>query len=395
MYLNRKELLIKKRIKQGLCVLTIFLGLWIVFGLYLTLNNSNKQLEELGYSNIEISIIREILNKKEIKNLYNYKYMSTLTDLLVDQDFKSEKLNNYLAYYNKYNNVSNDELIYIINNNFDELEYNEFNMKIIFHKDFDKEKMNRYSDYYNKYKLSIDDVVFAVNNNFDKYNIKYDKKYLDYIKADYFIEDNLERYDKYKNISNNKHKSVDTIISEVNSNLDKKAYIDIKEANYNDLTKILVNKYYYLDSNYEPDNLVDIDPNLGRGKMNQEAYEAYKEMYEDALENNVTPYIVKAYISYNEQSNLYYSNRYYYDRPGFSESQTGLLIELVSNTWLEDNMYKYGFIQRFPDDKKNITGYSKKNYYRYVGKEIAKFIHENNISYEEYYAYFIEKRKTP
>ena len=43
----------------------------------------------------------------------------------------------------------------------------------------------------------------------------------------------------------------------------------------------------------------------------------------------------------------------------------------------------------------NITGYSKKNYYRYVGKEIANFIHENNISYEEYYAYFIEKRKTP
>ena len=28
-------------------------------------------------------------------------------------------------------------------------------------------------------------------------------------------------------------------------------------------------------------------------------------------------------------------------------------------------------------------------HYRYVGLDIAKYIYENNITYEEYYAYFL------
>ena len=30
-------------------------------------------------------------------------------------------------------------------------------------------------------------------------------------------------------------------------------------------------------------------------------------------------------------------------------------------------------------------------HYRYVGKDIAKYIHENNISFEEYWAIYIDK----
>lgn len=391
MYLNKRELKVKRILRKCYFTLIIFIGLWIVFGLYLNINNKNKKLESIGYSNIEINIIRDILSNKDTKTIYNYDYISSLTDLLVNKDFKVKNLDRYLKYYNKYKNVSNDELIYIINNNFDDLEYNEFNMKIIFHKDFDKEKMNRYSKYYDKYKLSIDDIVFAVNNNFDKYNIKYDKKYLEYLDNNYFIETNLERYDKYHN--KYKNKNVDTIIAEVNSNLDKTPYEESTKANTNNLINILVNKYYYLDKDYIPDNLVDIDYKLGNGKMNKEAYDEYSKMYEDAMNYDVNLYIIKSYTTYDEQSILYYRNKYYYDKPGHSESQTGLLIEIVYNNWLDDNAYKYGFIQRFPDDKKNITGYSKKNYYRYVGKEIAKFIHDNNISYEEYYAYFIDRKQ--
>ena len=62
--------------------------------------------------------------------------------------------------------------------------------------------------------------------------------------------------------------------------------------------------------------------------------------------------------------------------------------------WMQENAYKYGFILRFPKDKVNETGYIYESWhYRYVGKDIAKYIHKNNISFEEYYARFIENKK--
>ena len=43
-------------------------------------------------------------------------------------------------------------------------------------------------------------------------------------------------------------------------------------------------------------------------------------------------------------------------------------------------------------DKVKVTGYSYEAWhFRYVGKEIAKYVYENNITFEEYYAYYIEK----
>ena len=54
---------------------------------------------------------------------------------------------------------------------------------------------------------------------------------------------------------------------------------------------------------------------------------------------------------------------------------------------MQENAYKYGFILRFPKDKTNITGYQYESWhYRYVGKEVAKEIHESNLTLEEYLA---------
>ena len=61
--------------------------------------------------------------------------------------------------------------------------------------------------------------------------------------------------------------------------------------------------------------------------------------------------------------------------------------------WLQKNAYKYGFILRYPKDKTDITGYDYESWhYRYVGKEIAEKIHKENITYDEYYAYYIEEK---
>ena len=87
----------------------------------------------------------------------------------------------------------------------------------------------------------------------------------------------------------------------------------------------------------------------------------------------------------------------YSARPGHSEHQTGLAIDLKNMAlkktrlsesdfdWLEANAHKYGFIVRFPKDKEQITGYKFENWHiRYVGKEAATEIMDKNLTLEEY-----------
>ena len=55
------------------------------------------------------------------------------------------------------------------------------------------------------------------------------------------------------------------------------------------------------------------------------------------------------------------------------------------------NAYKYGFIYRFPQKGATITGFRHEPWhYRYVGVEAAKYIYENNMTLEEYYALFLD-----
>ena len=92
-------------------------------------------------------------------------------------------------------------------------------------------------------------------------------------------------------------------------------------------------------------------------------------------------------------------------RAGHSEHQTGLSLDIFSKTdtttsnfknslaytWLTNNAYKYGFIERYPENKEDITGFSAEAWHwRYVGVDAATYIHENDITFDEYYAYYLE-----
>ena len=130
-----------------------------------------------------------------------------------------------------------------------------------------------------------------------------------------------------------------------------------------------------------------------------------------AKNDGISLWNVSGYRSYNTQQSLY--NNYkardgqtkadtYSARPGSSEHQTGLATDICTassaahfeNTdkykWLINNSYKYGFILRYPEGKTYITGYKFEPWhYRYVGVEAATYIHNNNITFEEYHAYFV------
>ena len=91
--------------------------------------------------------------------------------------------------------------------------------------------------------------------------------------------------------------------------------------------------------------------------------------------------------------------------PGSSEHQLGLAIDLMDKAyatpyeyenmnqafyeWVDAHCADYGFIKRYPTRKLLLTGWDEPWHYRYVGVEAAKFIMENNLCYEEFYAHYV------
>ena len=228
-------------------------------------------------------------------------------------------------------------------------------------------------------------------------------------KISYFKMENLDRYISYK--KKNKHLSDEQIIKDVNMDLDKKQYEEMHETINLNKINILVNKHNYLKEDYVPENLKSLSSTyaLSNMKMVEEAANAFESLSKDASKENYKVIAMSTYRSYEYQVDLY--NKYvksdgkeaadtYSGRPGNSEHQTGLAVDVYNQTetytnfektkeynWMQENAYKYGFILRFPKDKENETGYEFESWhYRYVGKDIATYIHKHNITLEEYIA---------
>lgn len=225
----------------------------------------------------------------------------------------------------------------------------------------------------------------------------------------YYIDENETAYLEYRN--KNKDMTIEKVILNVNMGLNNKYYTNTKESKYQNTYKILVNKYNYVTESYIPNNLEQVSSEYSSKslKLVNYAKEAFEEMARAAKAENYTIRAMSSYRDYAYQNTLYnnYAKRDGYEsadtysaRPGYSEHQTGLAVDIDNAkeyftnfentkefTWMQNNAYKYGFILRFPKDKVTETGYEYESWhYRYVGKEIAKYIHDNNLCYEEYYA---------
>lgn len=151
---------------------------------------------------------------------------------------------------------------------------------------------------------------------------------------------------------------------------------------------LLVNKKYSLPKSY------------GDG-LNPSAYSAFLKMKEAS---GFDMSIISGYRSYEKQQQTfnYWCDLDGYDKavtysakPGHSEHQTGLAIDVTSleeeygetaeGRWLAENCYKYGFIIRYPKDKTHITGYVYEPWHiRYVGVSTAKLIHDSGLTLEEF-----------
>jgi len=241
---------------------------------------------------------------------------------------------------------------------------------------------------------------------------------INFINEKYFILTNLDEYLSLK--KENTSLSYKDVVTTVNVNRNHDYYTSDHNTDTNLNYSMLVNKYYKLDKDYEPDDLVTIKTDhswgaYGDNQIREEVYDAFKDMWTSAKENNIYLMINSSYRPYADQERVY--NNYkdangesYADkiaaRPGYSEHQTGLALDIFCTTnsstktfadsdayrWLLENAHKYGFILRYPEGKEEITGYAFESWhYRYVGKDLAEKIYTEGITFDEYYAYYIAK----
>lgn len=194
---------------------------------------------------------------------------------------------------------------------------------------------------------------------------------------------------------------------------------DLPDGSLSDWNLILLN--------HDDENKIDKDLNFEQVKFDTQYVDAragvyYQQMYDAALKDGITLYLRSGFRNISTQTVNYNANidrlknqgltyeqavietNLYYTVPGHSEHHTGLAFDIITPEyhrdiytlsdefaktdaydWLIANCAEYGFILRYAEDKTDITAINFEPWhYRYVGKEHAEFIMENDICLEEY-----------
>ena len=359
-----------KRKKRKFKIKSIIISTTILLVVIITITTavnvlSKDSLSKIGYSKKEIEQINT-LSKENIEYIKKLDYISILSDILKNPDFKEENLSKYIEFASTTN-------------------------------------------------IELQNIIYVVNKNYEMEN----SNLIAIMKEKYFIKENMDRYVTYfqevKDNYDSKETLFEEVVSNVNSKIDYDFYTNVEDTDTSKGILMLVNKYHKLSSTYIPNDLVTIDSKYGSTlQMSKKVYEAFKLMWEDAKKEGLTIYARSPYRSYTTQKGLYenYASKDGYDkadtysaRAGFSEHQTGLAIDVVASdnnlgtfenskefTWMQQNAYKYGFILRYPEGKEYLTGYMYESWhYRYVGVDVATQIYNEGITFEEYYAYYVEK----
>lgn len=148
-------------------------------------------------------------------------------------------------------------------------------------------------------------------------------------------------------------------------------------------------------------------------KVDERIYPDLQRMFDDARADGIELFVAQGYRTENEQQQMLDNKIKEYKNlgkspeeakelaeqwvavPGTSEHQIGIAVDINADTdkcspdelysWLSQNAHKYGFINRYPEDKTDITGIIYEPWhYRYVGTDAAKEIYEKGICLEEY-----------
>ena len=202
------------------------------------------------------------------------------------------------------------------------------------------------------------------------------------------------------------------------------------DIDINDWQYVLVNGDHPLDPiDYEPANLVYLNM-VGDDTEIRTSYDGNRQVVDALIAQplidmvqacraaGLPAYLSSGYRSYaTQQANFERVNanngisdgknaegNYITMPAGHSEHQTGLgiditdyyheikndsIAELPTVQWLGAHCAEYGFVLRFPTDKRDITHVMGESWhFRYVGQEAAQYMMENNLCLEEFVALY-------
>lgn len=180
---------------------------------------------------------------------------------------------------------------------------------------------------------------------------------------------------------------------------------------------IIVNK----DNRVPSDWNVDLVELSGGNKVADIIYPDLQKMLDNARNKGYHPIVCSSYRPKARQQEIYDESvqkyiaqgmsrkaakraaREWVSIPGTSEHQLGLAVDIVpienqvldtaqefnqTQRWFMKNCHKYGFVLRYPEGKKNITGVGYEPWhYRYVGKKHSKAMKRLGLCLEEYVEY--------
>ena len=179
---------------------------------------------------------------------------------------------------------------------------------------------------------------------------------------------------------------------------------------------VLVNRHNRLPSDFWPDDLLPV----GGGQfMRERAANAFLDMQRSMNQAGLYLNVRSGFRCYETQR-LLFNNAVrnwgqtqaerWVARPGHSEHQTGLAVDVVQRgftgsplssarfqttrqfAWLTQYAHTYGFIMRYPGEYEHITGFAFEPWHwRYIGVESATYMREHGFAVFETY---IEHRAT-
>lgn len=386
-----------RKLKRGRVVFVAVVGVFLIIALIAFINLTRIKLMMKGYTFNQTSEILTF-NSQQEKQILSYDKLDHIDNWL-DLSLKTQYYDDYEHYLKIKPKMEYKEIVIFI----DEV--------------FESEVPKLTSMGYDQ------KMIWSLLENGTREDLKYliDKKYTakdteKYRQVKGYKISNMEAYmEAYKQYKDYNYSvaivNYPFIISSNGTN-----GVEYTITNPNELLT-LVKRGFYLASDYVPKDLVQpnmpISPECEYSTMTKQTAKALEEMYEAASKENYALVLNSAYRSYEVQGQVYaefeakYGGLYaaeYVAKPGASEHQTGLGVDLTSQSvidktkitfgdtqeykWVIANAYKYGFIVRFDTESANVTGIAHEPWHlRYVGKEVAKTIHEKGWTFEEYCLY--------
>jgi D-alanyl-D-alanine carboxypeptidase len=178
---------------------------------------------------------------------------------------------------------------------------------------------------------------------------------------------------------------------------------------YDDWSTTLVDWMLSVGPDYKPPDLVSVQKAgiAGGGLVRAIAIDDLRALADAARKHGTPIAVFSPYRSYQTQVDLFaiYDRAYdnaldFSQRPGHSEHQLGLAIDFITKgakgftsawesqpagKWMAAHAWEYGWVMSYPKDKFDIVCFNYEPWhYRYVGREMAKKIHDSGLTVREY-----------